>query len=72
MLQLERNEPDPERLFENTSWNEAFITRVKAQEQLAMLDGMTLAEILEQLKSEQMEAKNEGRRNTGIGHTVGG
>lgn len=72
MLQLERNETDPERLFENTSWNQAFLSRVKAQEQLAMLDSMSLTEILEQLKFEQMEAKNAGRRNTGTGNVVGG
>ena len=72
MLQLESDKPDPERLFENASWNQAFLAKVKAQEELAMLDSMTLAELLEQLKSERMEADNAGRRNKGTGHAAGG
>ena len=72
MSQLENDEPDPERLFENASWNQAFLTKVRLREELAILDSMTLVEILEQLKSEQMEAVNAGRRNTGTGYTAGG
>ena len=72
MHRVEASQNDPEAVLDSADWQRAMKVKSTAQEQLAMLDGMTLAEVLEQLKSERMEADNAGRRNTGIGNAAGG
>lgn len=72
MAQVEASHNDPEAVLDDADWQRAMKIKSTAQEQLAMLDGMTLAELLEQLKSERMEADNAGRRNTGTSNAVGG
>ena len=72
MAQVEASHNDPEAVMDDADWQRGMRIKSTAQEQLAMLDGMTLAELLEQLKSERMEADNAGRRNTGTSNAVGG
>ena len=71
MARVEASHNDPEAVMDDADWQRAMKIKSTAQEQLAMLDGMTLAELLEYTKQE-MEADNAGRRNTGTGHAAGG
>ena len=71
MHRVEASQNDPEAVLDDSDWQRAMRAKSTAQEQLAMLDGMTLAELQEYTKQE-MEADNAGRRNTGTGHAAGG
>lgn len=70
MARVEASHNDPETVLDDAHWQSAMKTKSDAQEQLAMLDGMTLAELLEYTKHE-MEEGNAGRRNTGTGNAAG-
>ena len=71
MARVEASHNDPEAVMDDADWQCAMKIKSTVQEQLAMLDSMTLVELLEYTKQE-MEEGNEGRRNTGTGHTAGG
>ena len=71
MEQVEATKADPDAVMDDTNWQRAMREQSTAQEQLAMLDGMTLAEFLEHTKQET-EERNEGRRDTGTRKTAGG
>ena len=71
MARVEASHNDPEAVMDDADWQRAMKIKSTAQEQLAMLDGMTLAELLEYTKHE-MEEGNAGRRNTGTGYIAGG
>ena len=71
MERVEAAKVDPDAVMDDTNWQRAMREQSTAQEQLAMLDGMTLAEFLEHTKQET-EERNEGRRDTGTRKTAGG
>ena len=71
MERVEASQNDPEAVLNDSDWQRAMRIKSTAQEQLAMLDGMTLMELLEYTKHE-MEEGNAGRRNTRTGNAVGG
>lgn len=71
MHRVEASQNDSEAVLDDSDWQRAMRAKSTAQEQLAMLDGMTLAELLEYTKQEK-EADNAGRRNTRTGHAAGG
>lgn len=71
MERVEATKSDPDAILDDADWQRAMREQSTAKEQLAMLDGMTLAEFLEHTKQET-EVRNEGRRDTGTRKTAGG
>ena len=71
LARVEASHNDPEAVMDDADWQCAMKIKTTVQEQLAMLDGMTLADLLEYTKHE-MEEGNAGRRSTGTGYIAGG
>lgn len=71
MERVEAAKVDPDAVMDDADWQRTMRKLSTAQEQLAMLDSMTLAEFLEHTKQET-EERNEGRRDTGTRKTAGG
>ena len=71
MARVEASHNDPEAVMDDADWQCAMKIKTTVQEQLEMLDSMTLVELLEYTKQE-MEEGNEGRRKTGTGYSAGG
>ena len=71
MERVEAMRNEPEAIMDDADWQCAMVDKSTTQEQLAMLDGMTLAELLEYYKQET-EERNEGRRDSGTRKTAGG
>ena len=68
MDRVEAMQHDPDAILDDPDWQRAMVDKSTAQEQLAMLDSMTLAEFLEYIK----EGDNEGRRDSGTIQAAGG
>lgn len=68
MDRVEASQSDPDAIMDDPGWQQAMTIKSTAQEQLAMLDGMTLAEFLEYIK----EGDNEERRDSGTIQAAGG
>ena len=71
MERVEATKADLDAVMDDADWQRAMREQSTVREQLAMLDGMTLAEFLEHTKKET-EERNEGRRDTGTRKTAGG